>query len=76
MIKQRFKIQGMHCAGCAMTIDGAVEDLAGVKAASTHYARQLTDVEYDEQRVTDKQIVDAILSAGYRAAALPPEPAR
>ena len=76
MIKQRFKIQGMHCAGCAMTIDGAVEDLPGVISASTHYARQVTDVEYDERRVTGSQIVAAIQSAGYRASALPTDATR
>lgn len=67
MIKKRFQINGMHCVGCAMTVDGAVEDLPGVKAATTNYARQVADVEFDEQRVTESQILDAILAAGYSA---------
>ena len=67
MTKKTFQIQGMHCVGCAMTIDGVVEDLPGVKSATTNYARQVAEVEYDEKKVTDAQIVTAIQSAGYKA---------
>ncbi|MBI5931299.1 MAG: heavy-metal-associated domain-containing protein [Chloroflexi bacterium] len=65
MIKQQFKIQGMHCVGCAMTIDGAVEDLPGVKSASTNYKRQTSLIEYDETKVTEAEILQAIQDAGY-----------
>lgn len=67
MIKKKFHIQGMHCVGCAMTIDGAVEDLTGVKSATTNYARQVAEVEYDDKTVSDAQIVAAIQTAGYQA---------
>ncbi|MBZ0277801.1 MAG: heavy-metal-associated domain-containing protein [Anaerolineae bacterium] len=69
MAKQRFQVQGMHCVGCAMTIDGALEDLPGVKSASTNYARQVVDVEYDEQKITVAQIISVVKEAGYTAAA-------
>lgn len=69
MIRQKFQIQGMHCVGCAMTIDGAVEDLPGVKSATTNYARQVAEVEFDEKKVTEAQIVAAIQTAGYKVAA-------
>ncbi len=72
MTKQRFQIQGMHCAGCAMTIDGAVEDLPGVKSAASYYARQIAEVEYDEGQVTETQIVAAIQAVGYAASVLVP----
>ena len=68
MIKKKFQIQGMHCVGCAMTVDGAVEDLSGVKSATTNYARQVAEVEYDEKKVTEAEIMNAIQSAGYKAA--------
>ena len=71
MIKKRFQIQGMHCVGCAMTIDGALEDLPGVRSASTNYARQIADVEYDDRQVSEAQIVEAIREAGYQGQALP-----
>jgi copper chaperone CopZ len=65
--KKRFQIQGMHCVGCAMTVDGVLEDLAGVTSAKANYARQVVQVEYDEREITDTQIVAAIQSVGYTA---------
>ncbi len=72
MIKQRFTIEGMHCTGCVMAVEGAIEDLAGVKAARANYVRQLADVEFDETRVSIDQIVEAIANAGYQARPAPP----
>ena len=67
MIKKRFQIQGMHCASCAMLIDGVLEDLPGVKSASASYARQLVDIEYDETKVSVETILSAVSDAGYAA---------
>ncbi len=67
MKQQRFQIQGMHCVSCVMNIDGALEDLPGVKSATTHYARQVTEVKYDETCVTEADIIAAVQAAGYRA---------
>ncbi len=66
MTKKRFKVEGMRCVGCAMTVDGALEDLPGVKSAATNYARQVADVEYDERKVNEAQILAAIVKAGYQ----------
>ncbi|MCU0513121.1 MAG: cation transporter [Anaerolineae bacterium] len=69
MTRQTFKIEGMHCVGCAMTLDGVLEDLPGVVSASTGYARQEVVIEWDERRVTVAQLLEAIRAAGYTAAA-------
>ncbi len=66
-MKKHFQIRGMHCVGCAMTVDGALEDLPGVKSARTNYARQVAEVEYDERKVTDARLIEAIRAAGYQA---------
>lgn len=71
MTTQRFQVKGMHCVGCAMTIDGALEDLAGVKSATTHYAKQVVEVEYDQEKISEAQIVAAVEKAGYRVAPSP-----
>ena len=68
MVKKKLRIEGMHCVNCAMIVDGALEELAGVKAASTNYARQCVDVEYDEEQVTVDDLVRAIGAAGYQVA--------
>lgn len=67
MIKKTFKIEGMHCASCAMNIDGELEDLKGVKESNTSYVKMVTEVSYDEELVTDKKIIDSIANIGYTA---------
>ena len=50
MTKKTFRLSGMHCTSCAMNIDFALEDM-GVKSAKTSYAKQETEVEFDEQKI-------------------------
>lgn len=65
MIKKRYQIEGMHCVGCTIAVEGALEDVPGVKSASANYAKQYADVELDESLVGDEQIADAVALAGY-----------
>ena len=67
MIKKVFKILDMHCTACAMNIDGALEDTEGVKSANTNYAKAQTEVEYDDKKFTEEQILRIIRTAGYNA---------
>jgi copper chaperone CopZ len=52
-----------------MLIDGALEDLQGVKSASASYAHQVEDVEYDEANVSEEAILRAVQEVGYSAVA-------
>ena len=65
MIKKRYPIEGMHCVGCTIAVEGAIEDVPGVKSVSANYARQYADVEYDESRVNAEDIAGAVELAGY-----------
>ncbi len=47
-IKKKLKIEGMHCAACAMNIDFDVEDIKGVLSCKTSYARAETEIEMEE----------------------------
>ncbi len=67
MIKQRFIIEDMHCTACVMTVDDALEELAGVKEADTSFARSRTEVTFDPSVTSAAQIVAAIRAAGYCA---------
>ncbi len=66
MIKNKFKIEGMHCASCAMSIDMELEDLEGVKSSNTSYAKGEVEVEYDNQKISEKQITEIIKKLGYK----------
>ncbi|NWF67496.1 MAG: heavy-metal-associated domain-containing protein [Chloroflexi bacterium] len=68
MTKKKFQIKGMHCVSCAMNVEGALEDLPGVKTARVNYAKASAEVEFDEQEVNEKQMIEAIQKAGYAIA--------
>ncbi|MBI2034928.1 MAG: heavy-metal-associated domain-containing protein [Candidatus Levybacteria bacterium] len=62
-----FKIEGMHCSSCAMTIDWALEETGGVKSAKTNYAKSQTEVAFDEEKATENDIIAVIKHEGYDA---------
>lgn len=57
----------MHCSSCAMNIDFDLEELDGVKNINTSYAKQESEVEYDEEKLTIQEIVKQIEKTGYKA---------
>lgn len=67
IVKEKLKIEGMHCSSCAMNIDMDLEDLEGVKEASTNYAKQVSEVEFDEEKVQIEDIIKSIEKTGYKA---------
>jgi copper chaperone CopZ len=67
MKKIKLDIKGMHCSSCAMNIDFDLEDIDGVKSAKTSYAKQVTEVEFDEDKIKEKDIKDQIKKTGYEA---------
>ncbi len=67
LVKKKLKIEGMHCSSCAMSIDMDLEDLEGVKDVRTNYAKQETDVEYEEGVVDLPTILQQIKKTGYTA---------
>lgn len=70
MVTKKFKITGMHCNSCAVTIDMDLEDLEGVKSSNTSYAKEETEVEFDADKVTDNLVIETIKKTGYSAFAL------
>lgn len=67
LIKKKLKIEGMHCSSCAMSIDFDLEDLDGVKSASTSYAKQESEIEFDEEKINLKLVLEQIKKTGYTA---------
>ncbi|MEK7580893.1 MAG: heavy-metal-associated domain-containing protein [Patescibacteria group bacterium] len=67
IVAKKLKITGMHCSSCAMSIDMDLEDLDGLQEARTSFAKQETDVVYDEEIVDLPKILDQIRKTGYLA---------
>ena len=58
-----YKIEGMHCASCAVSIGKVVKKLKGVKEANTNFATKKLYVE-SEKSIPDEDIAKAVSSAG------------
>lgn len=66
MIKQTFKIFGMHCTACALNIDLDLEELKGVKEAKTSYARGVTAITFDDTKISPEILKSTIAKTGYK----------
>ena len=64
--KKEYKLSGMTCAACAMTVEMAVKDLETVEDVSVNLATErlslLPKAGFDSQ-----QVLDAVAEAGYQA---------
>ncbi len=69
MATKTLPIKGMHCASCALTIEGALKKLPGVSDASVNFATQRASVTYDETKTGAEQFATAIKDAGYQVTA-------
>lgn len=65
-----FRIDGMHCASCALLIDDALDDLPGVHRTQTTLKAGRSTVELDVTKTSPREVIGAIEQLGYRAAAL------
>ncbi len=63
----RLSISGMSCAGCVSSVEGALQGVAGVSAASVNFAEHTAVAEGD---APVQALIDAVRSAGYDAAEL------
>ena len=61
----KISIDGMHCTSCSMNIDGELEDLDGVVSSTTSYAKSQSIVDFDPQKVSQKEIETEITKLGY-----------
>lgn len=61
-----FTIEGMHCGGCASTIQMLLQRKAGVRRVSASFDAGEATVLYDPAAVSEDDIAAAIESAGYR----------
>jgi len=66
MTELQLKVDGMHCASCALLIEEELEELDGVTEAKASFRRQRARVVFDDARVVPA-ILEKIGELGYRA---------
>lgn len=64
-VKKQFKVSGMTCANCALTIEKKLKSTPGVRLASVNFANETVTVEYDPQTINLIGIFDQVKDAGY-----------
>ncbi len=67
-MKAGFKVTGMDCASCALTVKKAVKAVPGVSSADVSFAAGTMQVDYDPRQASPAQIRDAVKNAGYDTA--------
>lgn len=60
------KVEGMHCDGCAATIQALLERNDGVRKAGVSFKDGEARVLYDPQSVTEAQLTATIEKSGFR----------
>ena len=56
----KLKIAGMHCTGCSSNIEG-------VEKAKVSFEEEEAVITYDNEKVSEKQIIIEIEEAGFKA---------
>ncbi|WP_343092300.1 heavy metal translocating P-type ATPase [Streptococcus sanguinis] len=64
--KKEYKLSGMTCAACAMTVEMAVKDLETVEDVSVNLATERLSL-FPKAGFDSQQVLDAVAEAGYQA---------
>ena len=67
MIKEKYNITGMSCAACSAKVEKTVSKLVGMDKASVNLLTNSMPVEYDEKKLSSKDIIKSVVDAGYGA---------
>ncbi|MFY9519950.1 MAG: heavy metal translocating P-type ATPase [Caldicoprobacterales bacterium] len=66
-MNKTFTIRGMTCASCAAGVERAVSNLEGVAGARVNLATEKLSVDFDENRISALDIIEAVKKAGFTA---------
>ncbi len=64
---EKFCITGMTCSACSAHVEKSVKGLDGVSDVNVNLLQNSMRVEFDEDKVSAEDIINAIIDAGYGA---------
>lgn len=67
MQKEKFDVTGMTCSACSSRVEKCVSKLEGTSNVTVNLLTNSMQVEYDENILSERQIIDAVVKAGYGA---------
>ena len=66
-MKQKFDVSGMTCSACSAHVEKSVKKLPGIHTVNVNLLQNSMVVEYEEQTLTDDEIIKAVEQGGYGA---------
>ncbi len=60
-------LEGMTCAGCAVSVQAAVEQKPGVTFAKVNFDKKTAHVQYDASRISVDQLIEAVRDLEFAA---------
>lgn len=67
MKREMLKLEGMHCAACANSIEKATGRLAGVYKSNVNFATEYLNIDYDENLLDRDKIIATVEKLGFKA---------
>ena len=64
---KKYEVKGMTCAVCSTAVERSVKSLPGVESVDVNLLTNSMNVEYDDEKVSDDNIIKAVTDAGYGA---------
>jgi copper chaperone CopZ len=65
-MKKTYTISNMECPNCAMILESIEDKLPGIRQISASYHKGQMTVEFDEEKVSEVQILAEVEKKGYR----------
>ena len=67
MKEVKLNIEGMHCTGCSTRLEKVLNNVDGVEDAKVRLEEKKADIKYDETQVSEKELIEAVEDAGFKA---------
>ncbi len=67
MKEVKLNIEGMHCTGCSTRLEKVLNNVDGVEGAKVSLEEKKADIKYDETQVSEKDLIEAVEDAGFKA---------
>lgn len=66
-VKQKFDVTGMTCSACSAHVEKSVSKLQGICSVNVNLLQNAMTVEYEEDKLTENEIIKAVEQGGYGA---------
>lgn len=66
MKEVKWKIDGMHCGGCATGIEFMLSTKVGIKKSKVDFKTKILNIVFDPKKIKEKDIVKSIENLGYK----------